>query len=881
VGFSVWRKRDAELDEEVRRHLEMAVRERVERGESEEDASGAVLREFGGVELVKETTREAWGWQWLEEFFADMRYGLRMLAKNAGFTAVAVLTLTLGIGANTALFSVVNGVLLNPLPYPHPDELMWLAESKPNFATGSISFPNFLDWQKNNHSFVAMGVSRGFPFSLTGMGDAEQVRGVFLSSDFFTVLGVQPAMGRMFRAGEDQIGAAPIAIISDGLWKRKFGGAPEAVGKSLALDGKEYTIVGVVPANFNLALGGFHGVEVFVPLGQWSNPLLPRREAGLGIHGIGRLKTGVTIEQARADMLNVTQNLAAAYPDTDKGIGAAILPLKKAIVGDLRTFLLVLLAAVGFVLLIACVNVANLTLARSATRAREFAIRAALGASRKRILRQLLTESVLLALAGGGLGLVLAAFGVKAALELLPMPIPRSSEVGMDWHVLVFTLAISLGCGILFGLAPALKSTRNNLQNVLKEGGRGSSSRSRAQSVFVVAEVAMALVLLVAAGLMIRSLAVLWRVNPGFDPHNVLTFGVAMPPSLNTSGPAGIRAALRRMNDELSAVPGVTASSLSWGAMPLQSDDENLFWIEGQPKPATENEMNWALSYVVQENYLEVMRIPLQRGRFISGQDSETAPHVVVIDDVLARQYFPGKDPIGQHIMLQNGGGRSEIVGIVSHVKQWGLDTDDTESLRAQLYVPYMQLPDEAMNPASWSGTGALVRFDEKVPVSSEAIRAALKRLSGEHVMFGDETMDEVIAESLGTKRISMILLGTFAGLAVLLASIGIYGVISYLVGQRTQEVGVRVALGAGSTDVLRLILGAGMRMAVVGVGIGLVAAFGVTRLMAGMLYGVSATDPVTFAAVAVGLLAVAGAACYLPARRAMKVDPMVALRYE
>jgi predicted permease len=881
VGFPSWRKRDAELDEEVRGHLEMAVLARVERGETEEEARRAVLREFGGVELVKETTRDVWARKWLEDFAADVQYGLRMLRKNAGFTTVAVLTLTLGIGANTALFSVVNGILLNSLPYPNAERLVWLAESKPNFATGSISYPNFRDWQKDNRTFVSMAASRGFPFSLTGMGDAEQVRGVLISSDFFAVLGVQPAMGRAFAPGEDEIGAAPIAMINDGLWKRKFGGASDVLGKSLALDGKDYSIVGVVPANFDLALGGFHGVEVFVPLGQWNNPLLPTRGAGLGIHGIGRLKAGVTIEQARADMQSVTQNLAAAYPDTDKGIGAAVDPLKKAIVGDLRGFLLVLLAAVGFVLLIACVNVANLTLSRSATRAREFAIRTALGASRKRILRQLLTESVLLSLAGGGLGLLLATLGVQAALKLLPMPIPRSGEVGVDARVLLFTVVISLVCGIFFGLAPALKSTKTDLQNTLKEGGRGSSSRNRAQGIFVVAEMAMALVLLIAAGLMIRSLGVLWKVNPGFDPHNVLTFGVAMPPSMNKIGPEGIRASLRRLNDELGAVPGVTASSLSWGATPLQSDDEDLFWIEGQPKPATENDMSWALSYVVQENYLEVMHIPLQRGRFIARQDGESAPHVIVVDDVFAGQYFPGRDPIGHHVFLQNKGGRTEIVGVVGHVKQWGLDTDDTESLRAQLYFPYMQLPDQAMDPASWSGTGALVRFDAKTPVSAEAIRSALKKLSGEHVMFGEETMDETIEQSLATRWVSMILLGVFAGVAVLLASVGTYGVISYLVGQRTQEIGVRVALGARRVDVLRLILSAGMKMALLGVGIGLVAAVGVTRLMGKVLYGVSATDPVTFVGVAVLLSGVAVIACYLPARRAMKVDPMVALRYE
>jgi predicted permease len=882
MNFWFRRKKEVELAEEVRAHLKMAIRERVERGETEEGARETALREFGGVELVKETARDAWGWRWFEDFVADVQYGLRTLRKNAGYTAVAVLTLTLGIGANTALFSVVNGVLFNPLPYKNPEQLVWLAESKPNFATGSISFPNFRDWQSDNRTFSAMAASRGFSYSLTGLGDPEQVRAMLITSDFFLVLGVRPAVGRSFIPGEDEIGAAPIAMISDGLWKRKFGGTADVVGKRLTLDGRDFAIVGVVPAKFDPTLFGFRNLEVYVPLGQWSNPQLAKRDAGLGIHGIGRLKSGVTVEQARADMAAINGNLAAAYPDSNKGIGAAVVPLKQRMVGDVKLFLLVLLAAVGFVLLIACVNVANLMLARSAARAREFAMRAALGASRGRLIRQLLTESILLSLAGGGLGLLLAWWATNVALNKLPIALPRSAEVSLDARVLLFTLAISLGCGILFGLAPALRARKANLHDMLKEGGRGSGGgRQRAQGIFVVAEMAMALVLLIAAGLMIRSLGALWKVNPGFDPHNVLTFGVAMPSATNTTGPAGVRAALRQLNDELGSVPGVTASTLSWGAIPMDSDDEDLFWIEGQPTPATENEMNWALSYVVQESYLQVMRVPLERGRFFTQEDGENSAHVVVVDDVFARQYFPGQDPIGKHIFLKVKGGRAEIIGIVGHVKQWGLDTDDTQQLRAQLYFPYMQLPDEAMNPSSWSGTGALVRFDAKTPVSEEAIRAALKNLRGEHVMYAAQTMDEVISSSLATRQVSMILLGVFAGLAVLLASVGIYGVVSYLVGQRTQEIGVRVALGAQRRDVLRLILGAGMKMAVLGVGIGLVAACGVTRLMTEILYGVSATDPVTFLGVGILLMGVAGAACYIPARRAMRVDPMVALRYE
>jgi predicted permease len=884
VTFSFWhrQKRDSELDQELQSHLQMAARDRTDRGETPDQARNAARRELGNVDLIKEVTREMWGWASFERLMQDLRYGLRMLVKSPGFSLIAIFTLALGIGANTALFSVVNGVLLNPLPYPNPDQLVWLAESKPNFATGSISFPNFKDWRKNNRTFFTMGVYRPYSYNLTGLGEAEQLRTMLISSDFFSVLEVNPAMGRSFAPGEDEIGAAPIAIISAGVWKRKFGSSPDAVGKSLTLDGKNFTIVGVIPPGFELALGSFRNIDVYVPLGQWSNPLLPKRGAGLGIHGIGRLKPGVAVEQARADMEAVTQGLATAYPDADKGIGAAVIPLKRAVVGDVRLFLLVLLAAVGFVLLITCVNVANLMVARSTTRMREFAIRAALGASRARLLRQLLTESILLSMTGGALGLLLAAWGTKVALHQLPVSLPRASEVTLDGRVLIFTMLLSLACGIFFGLAPAFKSAGSNLHDTLKEGGRGGSgSRRRAQGVFVVVEMAMALVLVIAAGLMIRSLGALWKVNPGFDPHNVLTFGVALPPSMQHYTRDGIRAALHQLNDQLTAVPGVTASSLSWGAIPLSGDDEDLFWIEGQPKPANENDMNWSLSYVVQENYLKVMKIPIERGRFFTAQDNESSPHVIVVDDVFARQYFPGSDVIGKHVFLQNKGGRAEIIGVVGHVKQWGLDTDDTESLRAQLYFPYMQLPDEAMDPSSWSGTGALVRFDPKTPSIAESVRAAVKRLSGEHVMYGAQTMDEIISDSLATRRVLMILLGVFAALALGLASIGIYGVISYLVGQRTQEIGIRLALGAKRMDVLRLVLGAGIKMAAIGLIIGLVAALGLTRLMASLLYGVSATDPLTFTAVAILLMGVALAACYIPARRAMRVDPIVALRYE
>ncbi len=875
------RKQEAELEEEVQNHLKMAAQEHVERGETSTEAEQAARREFGNVGLVKETAREMWGWGTLDRLMQDLQFGLRMLVKSPGFTVVAILTLALGIGANTALFSVVNGVLFNPLPYPQPEQLVTLHESKPNFDSGSISFPNFQDWRKQNTTFSMMGIARGYSFSLTGAGEPEQVQAQLVSTDFLPMLGVKPVIGRLFEEGEDEFGASPMVLISEGFWNRKFASAPDVLGKGLNLEGRSYSIVGVVPANFNLQIGLFRASELYVPIGQWSNPAVHLRMAGLSIHGIGRLKPNVTIQQARSDMARVTGYLAEAYPDADKGIGATLFPLKEQMVGDVRRLLLVLLAAVGFVLLIACVNVANLMMARSMGRDREFAVRAALGAGRGRIVRQLLTESMLLAIAGGGFGLMLAAWGTKVALQHLPAGLPRANEVGMDWKVLLFTAGIVLLCGILFGLAPALRISKPNLQDTLKEGGRGSSGgKQRAQGVFVVVEMAMALVLLIAAGLMIRSLNALWSVDPGFDSHNVLTFGVALPTSMRDASADAIRAALREIQGKLGTTPGVKAVSLSWAAVPLSSDDEELFWLEGQPKPASESDMSWAISYVVQEDYLKVMGIPLERGRFFTTQDRERSQHVVVIDDIFARKFFGDQDPIGKRLNLVSLGGLAEIVGVVGHVKQWGLDSDDKQALRAQLYSSYLQGPDEIMRLSS-SGTGALVRFEGNSEATAGGIRKALKEISSEHLMVTVQTMEEIIADSLAARRVSMFVLCVFAALALGLASMGIYGVISYLVGQRTREIGIRMALGAKQSDVLREVLGESMKMTFAGVLIGLLAAFGLTRLMTNLLFGVSATDPLTFAGVGIILAGVALAACLVPARRAMRVDPIVALRYE
>jgi predicted permease len=807
-----------------------------------------------------------------DDMFQDLRYGVRMLLKNPGLTAVIVLTLGLGIGANAALFSVVNGVLLNPLPYPQPDQLVTLHQSKPNFSAGAIPYPNFRDWQKENQSFSAMAISRGTSFSLIGTGEAEQVNGRWVSATFFSVLGVEPVLGRNFAPGEDEPGVAPVALISAELWQRKFGGAATVIDQSLTLDDKSYTIVGVLPANFTL----YRGIDVYVPIGQWGTPALKNRSAALGLHGIGRLKPGVTLAQAQADMDGVMQRLAETYPDANRGNGAALIPLKERLVGNVRPILWMLLGAVGFVLAVACVNVGNLLLARSTGRAQEFAIRAALGAGRWRLLRQSLTESLLLALAGGALGLTVAAWGTRAALAALPGGLPRADEVGLDLRVLLFTLAISVFTGIISGLAPAFKTSQWRLSETLKEGGRGARGGGhRAQGVLVAIEVALALVLLIGAGLMIRSLSALWNVNPGFRADNALTFGLSLPPSMRSANPETARANLRDLSDRLNRIPGVQAASFSAGAAPLQGEDDVFFWLDDQPKPASTSEMQMTLIYRVEPGYLTAMGIPLKQGRFFTDQDNEKSQPVAVIDEAFAHKYFPNADPLGKRINLGDDRGGLQIIGVVGHVKQWSLNADDKESLQVQLYEPLRQLS------GSPSRVGVVVRGEGSGTALMDAIRAEVRSQNSQNIISGVQTLNEVIADSLARQRFLMILLNAFAGVALMLASIGLYGVISYLVGQRTHELGIRMALGAGRRDVLGLILSHGLKMAAAGVALGILAAFGLTQLLAEMLYEVSATDPLIFAGIALLLLFVALLACFVPAWRATRIDPLVALRYE
>jgi len=813
----------------------------------------------------------------METLFQDLRYGVRMLRMSPSFTAVAIITLALGIGANTALFSVIDGVLLNPLPYPEPDRVISLYQKTPQFQQSSIPYLNFLDWQKGNHSFAAMSALRSDDYNLTDAGGSERLHGHQISAGFFALLGVNPLVGREFRSDEDQVGASPVAVLGDGLWKRKFAASPEVVGKDISIDGKSYTVVGVAPTRSPFMTPS----DIYVPIGQWSDPTFRDRRVGMGSSAIGRLKAGVSLEQARADMDSITRNLAAAYPEADAGVSANLIPLKQDIVGNVQPFLFVLLGAVGFVLLIACANVANLMLARSTGRAREFAIRVAIGANQARVVRQLLTESVLLALAGGTLGVGLAEWGMKAVLAAVPSALPRADEIHLDIKTLLFTLVLSLLAGILFGLAPALKTFRPDLQGTLKEGGRGSSgSHHRTQNIFVVFETALALVLLIGAGLMLRTMAALWGDHPGFDAQNVLTFSATLSSSKTSTAPL-VRESYRELVRRYEQLPGVESISLLAGSLPMSGDSELPFWREGQPKPATDSEMSWSLFYAVTPDYWKTMRIPLKRGRLVTEQDNEKSIKVVVVDEDFARRFFPNEDPIGKRLNLGLFDTQPEIVGIVGHVNHWGLGATGHDNIKAELYLPLDQVPDQFAPLIAKGGQSVVLRTRKAPEALTDSFRKVTTDFDSQAVVYSFETMERIVADSIAAQRFSMTLLSIFAGLALLLAAIGIYGVISYFVGQRTQEVGIRMALGAQRRDVLRLILGQGARMALIGIFVGALAALGLTRLMTKMLFGVSAADPITFGGVTLVLLSAVLFACYIPAYRATKVDPMVALRYE
>ena len=813
----------------------------------------------------------------MNSLLGDLRYAVRLLIQSPAFTLIAALTLALGIGANTALFSVVNGVLLNPLAYPHSDRLVVVYARIAGLDSAPIEYPNFLDWQRDARSFASLAAYRNEDYTFVGNGEGERLSGYMISASFFDTLGTVPVLGRTFRVDDDQIGAAPVVVLSGGFWKRKFGSSPDVIGKPITLNGTAYTIVGVIPDTFT-----FYGNmrDVYTPIGQWNDPSFRDRRISVGTHAFGRLKPGVAVAQAQAEMNEVARNLAIAFPEADAGHNIKLVSMKEDLVGNVQPLLIVLLSAVGFLVLIACANVANLLLARSVARSREFAIRSALGASHARIIYQLLTESILLSAVGGALGLLLAYCGTKTLLNALPAALPRSSEVSLDSRVLLFTTALSLAAGVIFGVAPAWKATRINLQEVMKQSGRGSSGfRHRLQGTFVAAEIALSLVLLVGAGLMARTVQALWRVNPGFNPSHAITFTLATPATSDTTS-AETRARLRNFDNRVRSVPGVQAVSVTLGSRPMIHDSALPFWIQGQPKPAHNSDMPAATFFLVEAGFREAMGITLRRGRFVTDQDDENTPVVIDIDDNFERMYFPGTDAIGKHVNLTEFNVQAEIVGVVAHVKQYALDADPPGAIQAQFFYPFMQIPEKVMPLVAKSVAVVLRTRGDPTSIMGQ-VRETVREIDPRDVIYNVQTMDDVVATSYAARRLTMLLLTGFAALAMILATVGIYGVVSYLVGQRTQEIGIRMALGAQRRDILLLVLGEGTKMASLGAVIGTAASLLLTRLMTRQLFGVSAHDPLTYASVAFVLMTVAIAACFLPARRAVRTDPMKSLRWE
>ena len=804
----------------------------------------------------------------------DVRHGARMLRQSPGFTLIAAIALALGIGANTAMFSAVNGVLLRPLPYREPERLLRLYTSMPQFREASVSYPNFLDWQLRSRSFELMAAYRNETFNLTGQGTPERLRGTMASSTIFAALGVKPIVGRTFRDEEDRRGGEPVVVLTSSFWSVRFGSDREVIGRAITLNEKLYTIVGVVPADDAI----WQRTSVIVPIGQWSEPLFWDRSVSMGMGVLGRLRAGTSTERAQAELDAVAAALALEYPKEDKDHGIYAVSLRDDLTGAVKTPLVVLLGAVGFVLLIACANVANLLLARSSARRREFAIRGALGASRGRVMRQLLTEGLLLAILGGSLGLAMAASLNEVLIAKIAARLPRADQIHLDASVLGFNGLVALLASVLFGITPALDAARSDVSTALKEGGRGTTSRHGLQRALVVVEVALALVLATSAGLMMRTMSQLWSVNPGFDPRNVLTFGVAGSPAVHGT-PTAVRNGVTDTTERLRSIPGVQAISLVGGAMPMKSDSELPYWVEGRPKPEP-SQMDLALFSFVDPGYLSVMRIPLYRGRFLSTQDDENSPCVAAIDEEFVRRAFPNQDPLGQRVNLELLQLSCEVVGVVGHVKQWGLDADATAKVQSQMYLASRQIPDSVMDLIS-TGSEYVVRTTVEPYALVPALERTISGINGKMVAYGEESMVDVIGNSLSARRFTRLLLGAFAALALALAAVGIYGVVSYSVAQSTHEIGVRMALGADGGTVLRTVLRGAMQMALIGIAIGAVSALAVTRVMKDLLFGVSAADPATFGATALLLASVTVVASYVPARRATKVDPIVALRYE
>jgi len=863
------RRREKELEEEIQAHLSMARQDRIDRGETPHEAEANARREFGNLTSVKEVTREMWGWSALDAFLRDLRYAARALMRSPGFTIVALLTLALGIGANTAIFSVVNVVLLKPLPFRDSDGLVqvWTSGLRAGGQGDWSSFPDYVDWRQENDVFEEMAAYRTWLFTLSGDAPSEAMPGFLTTSRFFDLLGVQPLLGRTFLPDEDQPGRNRVVILSYGLWRRRFEANPAVVGRSVTINGSSYTVIGVMPAGFRFLYAYPDVFELYMPTQSFSDQ---QDRDSHNYYAIGRLKPGVTVEQARINMRLIGRNLARHYPSSNKDLDVMVTPFQEHMARAVHSPLLVILGAVGLVLLIACANVASLVLARSNARTREMVVRTALGASRGRLLRQNLAESLLLGALGGACAVLLVQMAMRMMRTFGPDEIPRLGELSVDWRVLVFTLFVSLATATILGLVPAISGSRPAANEALRESGmRTTTSRGsgRVRSALVVAEIALALMLAVGAGLMIRSFSRLLDVDTGFDPSDVLVAYVMSPPQ-STNPTAFFEQVLERVRE----IPGVEAVGAS-ATVPLTGwNHQGGFGIEGRPDPPPGVLEFHANRPRVSPGYLEAMRMTMLRGRWFTDQDRAGAPDVAVISDVTARRYWPGEDPIGQRVSLDERDGKPvwrEIIGIVQGVTHFGLDVERV----SEIYVPYSQSPQDAM--------GLVVRTRRPVAEMTASIRRETRAADANGATFRIQTMEQLMAAAQSKRRFHMVLLVAFAGLALILAAVGVYGVVAFSVVQRTHEVGIRIALGAGQGQVLGMVVRQGLGLAIAGVALGIAGAFALTRLMSSLLFGITVTDPLTFVTASSLLLLVAAIACAVPALRATRVDPLTALRYE